>query len=84
MKLKEEEISDLVYLGKRLDKVLKYLTESNSEFKDAFLKYVDDYFLPIINGNITQEEEDYFFEEMDIVVDELEKMLSQIFENIYK
>jgi len=84
MKLKEEEISDLVYLGKRLDKVLKYLTESNSEFKDAFLKYVDDYFLPIINGNIIQEEEDYFFEEMDIVVDELEKMLSQIFENIYK
>jgi hypothetical protein len=84
MKLKEEEISDLVYLGRRLDKVLKYLTESNSEFKDAFLKYVDDYFLPIINSNITQEEEDYFFEEMDIVVDELEKMLSQIFENIYK
>ena len=84
MKLKEEEISDLVYLGRRLDKVLKYLTESNSEFKDAFLKYVDDYFLPIINGNITQEEEDYFFEEMDIVVDELEKILSQIFENIYK
>ena len=83
MKLKEEEISDLVYLGRRLDKVLKYLTESNSEFKDAFLKYVDDYFLPIINSNITQEE-DYFFEEMDIVVDELEKMLSQIFENIYK
>ena len=83
MKLKEEEISDLVYLGRRLDKVLKYLTESNSEFKDAFLKYVDDYFLPIINGNITQEEEDYFFEEMDIVVDELEKILSQIFENIY-
>ena len=66
------------------NKVLKYLTESNSEFKDAFLKYVDDYFLPIINGNITQEEEDYFFEEMDIVVDELEKILSQIFENIYK
>ena len=31
-----------------------------------------------------KEEEDYFFEEMDIVVDELEKMLSQIFENIYK
>ena len=84
MKLKEEEISDLVYLGRRLDKVLKYLTESNSEFKDAFLKYVDDYFLPIINSNITQEEEDYFFEEMDIVIDELEKMLSQIFENIYK
>ena len=84
MKLKEEEISDLVYLGRRLDKVLKYLTESNSEFKDAFLKYVDDYFLPIINSNITQEEEYYFFEEMDIVIDELEKMLSQIFENIYK
>ena len=84
MKLKEEEISDLVYLGRRLDKVLKYLTESNSEFKDAFLKYVDDYFLPIINSNITQEEEDYFFEEMDTVVDELEKILSQIFENIYK
>jgi hypothetical protein len=84
MKLKEEEISDLIYLGRRLDKVLKYLTESSSEFKNAFLKYTNDYFIPIINGNITQEEEDYFFEEMDTVVDELEKILSQIFENIYE
>jgi len=60
MKLREEEISDLVYLGRRLDKVLKYLIEYKSEFKNTFLKYVDDYFIPIINDNITQEEEDYF------------------------
>ena len=38
MKLREEEISDLVYLGRRLDKVLKYLIEFNSEYKDIFLK----------------------------------------------
>ena len=81
MKLREEEISDLVYLGRRLDKVLKYLIDSKSELKDNFLKYIDDYFLPIINGNITQEEEDYFFEEMDGAVDELEEIYSQIFEN---
>ena len=37
MKLREE-ISDLVYLGRRLDKVLKYLIEFNSEYKDIFLK----------------------------------------------
>jgi hypothetical protein len=81
MKLREEEISDLVYLGKRLDKVLKYLIDSKLELKDNFLKYINDYFLPIINGNITQEEEDYFFEEMDGAVDELEEIYSQIFEN---
>jgi hypothetical protein len=81
MKLREEEVSDLVYLGKRLDKVLKYLIESKSEFKDNFLEYIDNYFLPIINGNITQEEEDYFFEEMDNIIDELEEIFSQTFEN---
>lgn len=81
MKLREEEISDLVYLGRRLDKVLKYLTEFNSEYKDIFLKYIDDYFIPIIEGNISEEEEDYFFEEIDIIVDELEEILHQIFEN---
>ena len=81
MTLREEEVSDLVYLGKRLDKVLKYLIESKSEFKDNFLEYIDNYFLPIINGNITQEEEDYFFEEMDNIIDELEEIFSQTFEN---
>ena len=81
MKLKEEEISDLVYLGRRLDKVLKHLIEFNSEYKDIFLKYIDDYFIPIIEGNISEEEEDYFFEEIDIIVDELEEILHQIFEN---
>jgi len=81
MKLREEEVSDLVYLGKRLDKVLKYLIESKSEFKDNFLEYINNYFLPIINGDITQEEEDYFFEEMDNIIDELEEIFSQTFEN---
>ena len=84
MKLKEEEISDLIYLGRRLDKVLKYLIDSNSELKDNFLEYIDSYFLPIINGNITQEEEDYFFDEMDSTVDELEEIYSQTFENKIK
>ena len=84
MKLREEEISDLVYLGRRLDKVLKYLIDSKSELKDNFLKYVNVYFLPIINGNITQEEEDYFFDEMDSAVDELEEIYSQTFENKIK
>jgi hypothetical protein len=81
MKLREEEISDLIYLGRRLDKVLAYLIKEKSEFKDDFLKYVDIYFLPIIEGNINQEEEDYFFEEMDNAIDELEEIFSQIFEN---
>jgi len=82
MKLREEEISDLVYLGRRLDKVLEYLTKTNSPLKQAFLDYTNDYFIPIIDGDITQEEEDYFFEEMDNVVDELEEIYSQTFENI--
>jgi hypothetical protein len=81
MKLKEEEISDLVYLGRRLDKVLEYLIKTKSTLKNAFLKYVDDYFLPIIEGDITEEEKDYFFDEMETVVDELEEIYSQTFEN---
>jgi hypothetical protein len=84
MKLKEEEISDLAYLGRRLDKVLLYLIESKSDLKDSFLKYVDIYFIPIINGIKNQEEEDYFFEEMDSIVDELEELYSQTFENKIK
>jgi hypothetical protein len=81
MKLREEEISDLVYLGRKLDKVLDYLIRTNSKLKNKFLEYTNDYFLPIINGNITQEEEDYFFEEMDNAVNELEEIFSQTFEN---
>ena len=81
MKLREEEVSDLVYLGKRLDKVLDFLIRTDSKLKDKFLEYTNDYFLPIINGNITQEEEDYFFEELNNAVDELEEIFSQTFEN---
>lgn len=84
MKLKEEEISDLVYLGRRLDRVLKYLIENKSELKNDFLEYVNMYFIPIIDGDITQEEEDYFFDEMDSAVDELEEIYSQTFENKIK
>ena len=80
----QEEISDLVYLGRRLDRVLDYLTKTNSDLKDKFLEYTDIYFLPIINSNISQEEEDYLFEEMNITVDELEEILSQVFENNQK
>ena len=79
----QEEISDLVYLGRRLDRVLEYLLKTNSELKVDFLKYVEDYFIPIIEGNITQEEEDYFFDEMDSIVDELEEIYSNKFENKY-
>jgi hypothetical protein len=81
MKLKEEEISDLVYLGRRLDKVLAYLIKTDSSLKQSFLDYTNNYFIPIIDGNITQEEEDYFFDEMNSTVDELEEIHSQTFEN---
>lgn len=81
MKLREEEISDLVYLGRRLDRVLDYLIKTESQLADEFLKYTEIYFIPIINGNITQEEEDYFFDEMDTIVDELEEIYSKKFEN---
>ena len=37
--------------------------------------------MPIINGNITQEEEDYFFGEIDNIVDELEEIYFEKFEN---
>ena len=77
----QEEISDLVYLGRRLDKVLEYLIKTDSKLKVDFLKYVENYFMPIIEGNITQEEEDYFFGEIDSIVDELEETYSEKFEN---
>lgn len=80
----QEEVSDLVYLGRRLDRVLDYLIKTKSELKDRFLEYTDVYFLPIIDGNISEEEEDYFFEEMDSAVDELEEIFSQMFENNQK
>jgi len=80
----QEEVSDLVYLGRRLDRVLDYLIKTESELKDRFLEYTNIYFLPIIDGNISEEEEDYFFEEMDSAVDELEEIFSQMFENNQK
>ena len=84
MKLKQKEISDLIWLGRRLDKVLNYLVKENSNLKDSFLNYVKIYFIPIIEGIENEEEENYYFEEMDSIVDELEQLLSQKFETIIR
>jgi hypothetical protein len=84
MKSSQREISDLVWLGKRIDKVLAYLTKENSSLKEPFLEYIKEYFIPIVKGDGNQEDEDYYFEQMDNIIDELETLLSQIFETLLK
>jgi hypothetical protein len=83
MKSNQKETSDLVWLGRRIDRVLLYLTKENSPLKEPFLEYIKEYFIPIIEGAENEEDENYYFEQMDITIDELEELLSQIFETLF-
>ena len=42
-------------------------------------EYVDAYFIPILNGNLDLNEEDEYFDLMDLILDEFEEQYPEIF-----
>ena len=68
----EEELSDLVWMGRRLDKALKFIKNNQPQFIDDFLNLVSLTFERIILENLYIDEEDYLFEGLDESLDNLE------------
>lgn len=80
MKLREENQSDFSYLGKRIDNALKYIKENEPDLVDWFKQNIEEPFLEITFGNLEIEEEDYIFDNLDILIDDLEEQFNTIFE----
>jgi hypothetical protein len=80
MRLENDNISDLVYLGRRIDKSLNYIKENEPDFVEDFIESVNNTFVRIILEHLDQEEEDYLFEVLDEILDYLEYSYNTIFE----
>jgi hypothetical protein len=77
----EKEISELVWLGRRLDKALPYIKKHQPDLTKNFLNLVKETFERIILEDLTIEKEDYLFENIDEALDYLEESFNTIFEN---
>jgi hypothetical protein len=77
----EKETSELVWLGRRLDKALPYIEKYHHDLTDGFLKLVKQTFERIILEDLTLEKEDYLFEILDEALDYLEESFNTVFEN---
>ena len=77
----EEEVSDLVYLGRRLDNALVYVKTTEPDLTKAFYNNVESPFIDILDGNLDTEKEDYLFDYVDGLLDDLENTFGEIFEN---
>ena len=73
MRLREEEDSDLMWLGKRIDYIREYIKDKEPDLEEQFKKFVDEYFIPIIQSDLSIEEEDYLFELVDSILEDFEE-----------
>lgn len=80
MKLNEES-SDFVYLGKRIDKALDYIQNNKTDLLDWFNQYVEIPYQDIMSGELELEEEDYTFDYLDSLLDDLETKFNIILKN---
>jgi len=79
MKLREtEELSDLVWVGRRMDIVLKFLRDNQSSFEQEFIELADEYFVPLIVEYNDIELEDILLSEMDAIIDEFDDMFPDL------
>ena len=81
MNSNEENLSDLVYLGRRIDNALKYIKENESDLIELFYHIVEIPFIEILQGELDLEKEDYIFDYIDTLMDDLEEQFNTIFEN---
>ena len=80
----EEEVSDLVHLGKRLDNALLYIQSNEPDLVKMFYSNVEIPFIDVLDGTLDIEQEDYLFDYLDGILDDLENTFNQIFENKIK
>jgi hypothetical protein len=73
MRLREEEISDLVWLGRRIDKILLFFAKEDPKFRSILIDIINSLFVPIILEDLNEDEENYLFERMDDILDKIEE-----------
>ena len=73
MKYQEEEISELRWLGRRMDNLYSYIQQNDPDVKEYFLSTIGNFFEQIILIDLNQDEEDYLFETIDREIDRLEE-----------
>ena len=83
MNLKEEN-SDFIYLGKRIDKALNYIQTNKPNLLEWFKEYIETPYISIVYGELELEEEDYTFDYLDSLLDDIEKKYNIILENKIK
>jgi hypothetical protein len=76
----KEENSDFTYLGKRIDKALNYVQTNKPGLIEWFKEYIETPYLNIIYGELELEEEDYTFDYLDSLLDDIEEKFNIIFE----
>jgi len=76
----KEENSDFTYLGKRIDKALKYVKTNKPDLIEWFKEYIEDPYLNMIYGELELEEEDYTFDYLDSLLDDIEEKFNVTFE----
>jgi hypothetical protein len=74
MKYQKEEISDLRWLGRRMDNLYNHIQQKHPDMVEGFLETVGNLFESIISNDLNQDEEDYLFELVDNEIDEFEKI----------
>jgi hypothetical protein len=77
----EEEISDLVYLGRRIDNALTYIKNNEPDLINLFYNTIESPFIDILENSLDMEKEEYLFDYIDGLLDDLEETFDEIFEN---
>ena len=78
MKYLKEEISELRWLGKRLDNLYTHIQQKHPDMVEGFLETIGNLFENIVVNDLTQDEEDYLFEIIDNEIDEFEKIYNYL------
>lgn len=80
MKYEEEKTSDLIYLGRRIDNSLTYIKNNEPDLIKLFYNSIEIPFIDILDGYLDIEREDYIFDYIDGLLDDLENEFDEIFE----
>jgi hypothetical protein len=74
-----ETESDYVWLASRVKKTLLYLEQHSPQSHKILQEYVDMYFIPLLQGDLSIHDEDEYFDLMDIILDDFEEQYPEIF-----
>jgi len=79
MTYEKEEISDLRWLGRRMDNLYRFILENFPYMSDYFIDTIGVSFEMLISNALTQVEEDYLFDHINDQIDYFKETHSTTF-----